>query len=190
MLYKKLLLVGLLMFFLVFFAKDVKAGSCECKETLDGKVYLVDGGDHCESGETAQCRGGTQDDTHLEPYCECLVEVTSTPAPVTKHAEPFCDGSKKREVNTAIGCVPINFSEFSGRFNTWIFGVAGGVSFLLMVYGFIKMSTSAGDPKAVQGAKETITSAISGLLLSIFGLFILRLIAVDVLHIPGLTKSI
>jgi len=56
----------------------------------------------------------------------------------------------------------------------------------LMVYGFILVSTSKGDPKVVQGAKETITSAITGLLVSIFALFILRLVAVDILHIPGI----
>ena len=48
------------------------------------------------------------------------------------------------------------------------------------------MSTSGGDLKKVEGAKETITSAITGLLLSIFALFILRLIAVDILKIPGI----
>jgi hypothetical protein len=55
-----------------------------------------------------------------------------------------------------------------------------------MVYGFFLMSTSQGDPKVIQGAKETITSAISGLLVSIFAVFLLRLIALDILKIPGL----
>ncbi len=68
------------------------------------------------------------------------------------------------------------------------FSIAGGIAFLLMVYGFILMSTSGGDPKKVEGAKETITSAITGLLLCIFALFLLRLIAVDILHIPGINK--
>jgi len=101
-------------------------------------------------------------------------------------ASPFCSSGSSIGVDTALGCVPVEM----GAFVTWLlpklFGIVGGISFLLMVYGFILMTTSQGDPKAVQGAKETITSAISGLLLSIFGLFILRLIAVDILHIPGL----
>jgi hypothetical protein len=48
------------------------------------------------------------------------------------------------------------------------------------------IATSSGDEKKVQGAKETITSAITGLLVSIFALFILRLIVVNILHIPGI----
>jgi len=67
-----------------------------------------------------------------------------------------------------------------------MFGISGGIAFLLMVYGFILLTTSSGDPKKVAGAQETITSAITGLLLSIFALFLLRLIAVGILKIPGI----
>ncbi len=67
----------------------------------------------------------------------------------------------------------------------WLLGVGGGISLLLMIYGFFLMTTSAGDPKAVQGAQETITSAIMGLLVSTFSLFLLRLIMLKILVIPG-----
>lgn len=96
----------------------------------------------------------------------------------------FCSGTDS--INTALGCVPVTHGAFTTWLLGWVFGVAGGIAFLLMAYGFIQMSTSSGDPKAMAGAQETITSAITGLLLSIFGLFILRLIAVNILHIPGI----
>jgi len=87
---------------------------------------------------------------------------------------------------TALGCVPYTI----GGFSTWLlqilFGIAGGIAFLLMIYGFILIATSSGDEKKVQGAKETITSAITGLLVSIFALFLFRLIAVNILKIPGI----
>jgi len=87
---------------------------------------------------------------------------------------------------TALGCVPYTISGFS----TWIlkilFGISGGIAFLLMIYGFILVATSSGDEKKLQGAKETITSAVTGLIVSLFALFIFRLIAVDILHIPGI----
>ena len=89
------------------------------------------------------------------------------------------------KVNTALGCVPVTWDAFVPWLLTWIFGVAGGIAFLLMAYGFILMSTSSGDPKAVQAAQETITSAITGLLVSILALFLLRLIAIQILQIPG-----
>lgn len=98
-------------------------------------------------------------------------------------ADVLCNGDQG--VTTALGCIPIG----SGNFTTWIlqylFGIAGGIAFLLMVYGFILVATSGGDEKKVAGAKETITSAIVGLLVCIFSVFILRLVAVNILNIPG-----
>ena len=93
--------------------------------------------------------------------------------------EPEC-------INTALGCIPPDIDKFAPWFLEIIFGIAGGIAFLLMVYGFILMATSSGDEKKVQGAKETVTSAITGLLVSIFALFLFRLIAVDILKIPGI----
>lgn len=105
-------------------------------------------------------------------------------------ATPFCDGydgnTNNPQINTALGCVPVTVSGFIGWFLPKLFGIIGGISFLLIIYGFILIATSAGDPKKVQGARETITSAITGLMVSIFSLFILRLIAVNILHIPGI----
>jgi len=89
-------------------------------------------------------------------------------------------------VKTAIGCIPIETEGFISWLLSWLFGVAGGIAFVLMVFGFIMLGTSQGDEKKMAGAKETITSAITGLLVSIFAVFILKLIAVNILQIPGL----
>lgn len=90
-------------------------------------------------------------------------------------------------VNTALGCVPVEMDKFIAWLLPLLFSVAGAIAFLLMVYGFILMTTSSGDPKAVQGARDTVTSAIIGLLVSIFAIFIFRLIALDILQIPGIS---
>jgi hypothetical protein len=106
--------------------------------------------------------------------------------------DPFCGSighgavSADPWVNTALGCVPVKLDSFITWLLPYLFGIAGGISFLLMVYGFILMTTSSGDPKAVQGAQETVESAIVGLLVSIFALFLLRLITVGILKIPGI----
>jgi len=55
-----------------------------------------------------------------------------------------------------------------------------------MVLGAIQILTSAGNPDKVKAGKELITSALSGLLLVILSIFLLKLIGVDILHIPGL----
>lgn len=109
-------------------------------------------------------------------------------------AKTFCDDGDNAvedpvidnvRIYTALGCVPAEMDKFVGWLLPILFGISGGIAFLLMVYGFIMMGMSGGDPKKVAGAQETVSSAITGLLLSIFALFILRLIAVDILQIPG-----
>ena len=111
--------------------------------------------------------------------------VFFSPQPILAAETPFgaCGDTK---MDTALGCVPVQIGPFVTWLSGWVFGVTGGIAFLMMVYGFFLMATSSGDPKAIQGAQETVTSAISGLALSIFGVFILRLIALDILQIPGL----
>ncbi len=99
--------------------------------------------------------------------------------------DPY-DGCSNYAINTGLGCIPMTLNLFVPWLLKNIFGIAGGIAFMLMVYGFILIASSSGDEKKVQGAKETITSAIIGLSVCIFGLFILRLLAVDILKIPGI----
>lgn len=99
-------------------------------------------------------------------------------------ATPFC--ANNVSIDTALGCIPVEIGPFVVWLSKYVFGISGGIAFLMMVYGFFLMATSSGDPKAVAGAKETVTSAIQGLLVSIFGMFILRLVALKILQLPGL----
>lgn len=115
------------------------------------------------------------------------VLMANSIAPVQAAAsKAFCQTGNDPKVDTALGCIPVKIDAFVAWLLPYMFGISGGIAFLLMVYGFILLTTSGGDPKKMQGAQETITSAISGLLLSIFALFLLRLIAVGILKIPGI----
>lgn len=96
---------------------------------------------------------------------------------------PLCGGGTG--VNTALGCIPVEMSAFVPWLMMYMSGIAGGIAFLTAGYGFILMATSGGDPKAVQGAKETVTSALVGLVVAVFAVFILRLIVVGILKLPG-----
>lgn len=90
-------------------------------------------------------------------------------------------------INTAFGCVPVELDKFIAWLLPYVFGLGGTIAFILMIVGFIQITTSQGDPKAIEGGKETITSAVVGLLICIFAIFLLRLITVNILHIPGLS---
>jgi hypothetical protein len=64
-------------------------------------------------------------------------------------------------------------------------GLAGGVAMLCIMYSAFRMQTSQGNPEAIKKAQETLTSCITGLVLIIFSVLILRIIAQDILRIPG-----
>ena len=64
-------------------------------------------------------------------------------------------------------------------------GLGGLIAFFLMIFGGLQIILSGGNPEKVKAGKEIITSAIAGLLLIIFSVFILRLIGVNLLNLPG-----
>lgn len=98
-------------------------------------------------------------------------------------------GSNGDQINTAIGCVPFgDQNALVGFILKWALGIGGGIAFLLILVAGFQIMTSRGDPKRLQGGQELMTSAIAGLLLMIFSIFILRLIGVDILNIPGFAK--
>lgn len=87
---------------------------------------------------------------------------------------------------TAIGCLggadPTAFVNSFIKIGT---GLGGGIAFLLILFSGFQTMMSAGNPEKLHAAKELMTAAISGLLLIIFSIFLLRLIGVDILQIPG-----
>lgn len=88
-------------------------------------------------------------------------------------------------VNTAIGCIG---STPGGIFTSFFrigIGMAGGISFLLIIFGGFKIIMAMGNPEQINEGKEVVTSAIAGLLMIIFSIFILRVIGVNILAIPG-----
>lgn len=95
------------------------------------------------------------------------------------------NSQQDKRVWTALGCIETDPKEFVKDFLTIAIGIAGGIALLLMVYGAFLISISTGDPKKAEEGKEMITGTIAGLLFIIFSVFLLKLIGVDILDIPG-----
>ena len=57
-----------------------------------------------------------------------------------------------------------------------ILGIAGITFFVLLLSSGFKFITSGGDPKALEGAKKTLTYAIGGLIVILLSFLILLLI--------------
>ena len=95
----------------------------------------------------------------------------------------LCAGDKA--VNTAIGCIPINDQNaLLGFILRWAIGVGGGIAFLLVIYAAYMIISSAGNPERLKAGQELLTSAIMGVILLVFSVFILKIIGVDILEIP------
>jgi len=92
---------------------------------------------------------------------------------------------------TAFACVGEGGdpSNFISRFLELGIGIGGGIAFLLILVSGFQTMTSTGNPEKLHAAKELLGGAISGLLLIIFSIFILKIIGVDILGIPGFSSG-
>lgn len=87
---------------------------------------------------------------------------------------------------TSVGCVYGNLGTFiQESVLGWGIGLAGGVSMLCIMYAAFMMQTSRGNAETIKKAQQLMTSCITGLMLIIFSVLILRVIGVSILKIPG-----
>ena len=148
------------------------------------------GFDQCPSANPVQCniyneQTGTTDLSCCATQPDCNnFQVTPIPAPAAgSSTNPFCpDGTS---INTAIGCIPTDPGALFTKFFKFGIGIAGGIAFLLILFGGFQILTSAGNPEQMNEGKELVSSAIAGLLLIIFSVFLLKMIGVTILGIPG-----
>src|SRR3989344_2144636 len=87
---------------------------------------------------------------------------------------------------SGLGCVKANVNTFiQETLLGWGVGLAGIIALLCIIYSALMMQTSSGNPERIKKAQEMLTSCIMGLMLIIFSVFILKIIGVDILRIPG-----
>lgn len=90
-------------------------------------------------------------------------------------------------INTAVGCFPTDSTNGMLVFILrWALGVAGGIAFLLIVFSAFLIMTSGGNAEKVKSGRELLTAALTGLVVLIFSVFILDLVGLRILQIPGL----
>lgn len=157
-----------------------------------------------------------KDGDNLVQYCSLQVNVSLVPqsttnpttiltpaAPSSNTSSNFCGGTKDdtkckeclgenfESVSTAswtaLGCIPTDPQGFvQWLLTTLAIPAAGGIAFLIMLFGVFTIIISSGNPEKLNQGKEMIVSAIAGLIMILFSVFLLRLIGVDILGIPGL----
>ena len=113
-------------------------------------------------------------------------EVTEDPRnaeqPATDYGDDCPDGPNcNRIVDTVFGPISSDAAAFATKFLNIAIGIAGGVAFLLMVFGSYRLIFGGGNPEAIEQGKQVITAAIVGLLVIVFSVFILNLIGISIL---------
>ncbi|MFH0772748.1 MAG: hypothetical protein V1922_00330 [bacterium] len=131
------------------------------------------------------------------PDCICLIDQAKEPLTafesICQHIKSPTEQSQcldcvhnKSGAWTALGCFNGNVSEFitNNIMKTGI-GIAGGISLLCIMFAAFQMQTSAGNAEKVKKAQELMTNCITGLMVILFSILILKIIGVDILKIPG-----
>lgn len=150
-------------------------------------------------GNMSSCYTGVQSIPDAnDPSCQCINPITPAPSYLAA-LNDFCQRQSNVSDRSAclacandggvfsgIGCIKTDSKKFIEEtvFGLGI-GLAGGFSLLCIIYAAFMMQSSQGNPEKLKKAQEMITSCIMGLLLIIFSVFILRLIGVNILRIPG-----
>lgn len=150
-------------------------------------------------GSSQACMVGspsTPGDTN-NANCICIAAPTNTPLNAIK---PICSRmssttNEKAQCEacisnggywSALGCFSGNVSEFITQkiLGTGV-GIAGGISMLCIMFAAFQMQTSSGNAEKIKKAQELLTNCITGLMVIIFSILILKIIGVDILKIPG-----
>ncbi|HUW21171.1 MAG TPA: pilin [Candidatus Bathyarchaeia archaeon] len=162
---------------------DESCTTCDCKKPSAGNCTAVGLGPICFVLAPHGCAYDQEPVTSTNGLtCDCTCQPVSAEG---DKGGVFCD-DRGYYVNTAFGCLPTDAKRFASWIVSRLMIIGGGVAFLLMLYGAFQIITSSGHPEGIQAGKELFTAAISGLLLIIFAIYILRLVGVQILGIPGL----
>lgn len=106
--------------------------------------------------------------------------TTSAGTPLNKFGPQMCS---PEELDTALGCLPVSES-LASTILSFVVGLSGAISLVVMLMGVFQTMTG-GDPEKVKRGRELLTGAVVGLLFIIFSVVLLRVIAGDILILPG-----
>ncbi len=103
---------------------------------------------------------------------------------------PFCDPATQL-CHTAIGDISYDITPgtpngFFDKIVTLSVGFGGAIALLLMIYGFYIITTSSGMPDKIKEGQQIISSAASGLVMIVLSVFLLNLIGIKIIGLPGL----
>lgn len=146
-------------------------------------------GFRCSANNACQENSGENSEFWYQSDCASICKRVGDEARRPQIIPPvdLTKGCGADAIDTAIGCIPYkDTNSFAAWFLKWAIGIAGGIAFLMIIFSGFQIMTSSNNPQQLQTGRELLTAAVSGLILIIFSAFLLKLIGVDILGIPGL----
>jgi len=144
----------------------------------DGTACLPNVGPNAQ-GSSCQATNITLPNTFNSPW-PALAAIQMSPC-----AQNAIKNQKCTSVLSAFGAIPTDAPGLISKLLQIMLAISGVVALIFIIVSGYRFMLSQGNPEAVQEARESLTSAIVGLLFIIFALVILQLITVNILHIPG-----
>ncbi len=122
----------------------------------------------------------------LEDITEGLLDRDfDSPPPPCADPNAFKDGKNEcTAIDTAIGKIYTTPQGFIGSLFSFVLVLAAFGGVIVIIYSGYLLMISRGDKEKISAARETITSAILGLLFIVFSIVIIEIIGVDILQIP------
>ncbi len=91
----------------------------------------------------------------------------------------------EQAIDTALGCLSVDTQGFTVSLLTFLAGTSGAIALVIMLVATIQIMTGGDNAESVKKGKELFTSAITGLLFIIFSVTLLRIVAGDIIQLPG-----
>lgn len=76
-------------------------------------------------------------------------------------------------------------SGFTSQLLGFLAGTAGAIALIIMLMATIQIMTGGDNAEQVKKGKELFTGAITGLLFIIFSVTLLKIVAGDIIQLPG-----
>lgn len=138
----------------------------------------------------AECEYGVPSSISSDPSCTC-----KNPDGVAAICRRYITSSEAGRCSdcilnkggfwTGLGCIGTDPASFSQSMIGYGLSIGGTFSLLCIFYAAFVLQTSRGNPEKIKKAKENLRACITGLLLIIFSILIVRVIGVDILRVPG-----
>jgi len=162
------------------------ADQCQLKFTCtsDYSCVVSADGEHQSMEDCAEecIEGEAEKVTLLQPVECCMREIPN----------PWAMDCPEEDlgIETALGCFPTDTKATLQWIVKYSSMFGGGTGFLIMLFASILIMTAGGDPEKLKNAQQLLAAAITGILIIVFALFLLRFIGWDILRLPGWAPKI